>query len=107
MASRRQRFSGCGVGSHDDKVAWAFETGDRADGGYKKVSAENGELVVELQGKNKVIGRDLYADDGTHTGLCCPTHFTRTRYKWAHNRFRQTGKSEVLPLNWKTAHDRT
>jgi hypothetical protein len=79
------------------KLLWAFETGDRADGGYKNVFAENGELVVELQGKNKIIGRDLYEDDGTNMGDCCPTHFTRTRYKWAHNRFRPKAKSEVLP----------
>lgn len=80
------------------RLLWAFETGDRAEGGYKDVFAENGELVVELQGKDKVIGWNLYADDGTRTGLCCPTYFTRTRYRWVRNRFRQYRKPEVLPL---------
>ena len=80
------------------KLLWAFETGDRADGGYKKVFAENGRLVVELKGKTKIIGKNLYEDDGTGTGDCCATHFTRTRYEWSNNRFRKL-ESEVLPLN--------
>lgn len=83
------------------KLLWAFETGDRADGGYRNVLGENGRLVVELCGKDKIIGRNLYEDDGTHTGACCPTYFTRTRYKWANNRFRRQGKSEVLPLEMR------
>ena len=80
------------------KLLWAFETGDRADGGYKNVFAENGELVIELYGKDKIIGRDLYAEDGTSNGTCCPTYFTRTRYKWANNHFRQQGEPEALPV---------
>jgi hypothetical protein len=80
------------------RLLWVFETGDRADGGCKNVFAEHGELIVELYGKNKIIGRDLYEDDGTNTGDCCPTYFTRTTYAWSRNRFRQKGTSEVLPL---------
>ncbi len=63
------------------KVLWAFETGDRADGGYMNVYADNGELLVELAGKDKIIGKNLYEDDGTKNGVCCPTFFTRTRYQ--------------------------
>jgi hypothetical protein len=81
------------------KLLWAFVTGDRADGGYRNVYAESGELVVELQGKDKTIGKNLYEDDGTKNGDCCPTFFTRTRYEWAANRFRQKGKSEVFPID--------
>ena len=79
-------------------MLWAFETGDRADGGYKNVFAENGQLVVELYGKDKIIGTNLYKDDGTKNGACCPSYFTRTRYEWVKNRFRQQGMSEVLPI---------
>jgi hypothetical protein len=88
-----------GLSSGKPRMLWAFETGDRADGGYKKVFAENKQLVVELYGKDKIIGRNLYEDDGTKRGACCPTYFTRTRYKWANNRFRQEGKSEILTVD--------
>lgn len=84
--------------NHKPLLLWAFETGDRADGGYKRVYAEAGNLVVELNGKNKVLGTDLYADDGDHTGVCCALHFTRARYKWRRSRFGLVGKPEVLPL---------
>lgn len=77
------------------KLLWAFETGDRADGGFKNVFADSGQLVVELLGKNKIIGRNLYENDGTTTGLCCPTYFTRTRYEWTNNRFRQRASSDI------------
>lgn len=87
-----------GLRKEKPRLLWVFETGDRADGGYKDVFAEDGKLIIELLGKDKIIGTDLYKDDGTTNGLCCPTHFTRTKYEWANNRFRKQGKSEVLPL---------
>jgi hypothetical protein len=80
-------------------LLWAFETGDRADGGLKDVYAENGELVLELYGKGKIIGRNLYADDGTKNGDCCPTFFTRTQYVWRGGHFRQKGNAVVFPLS--------
>ena len=80
------------------KLLWTFETGDRADGGLKDVHGENGKLIVELYGKNKVIGRNLYGDDDTKNGDCCPTMFTRTRYVWRSYRFRRIAEPEVFPL---------
>jgi len=77
-------------------LLWSFATGDRADGGFRKVAAENGELIVELKGRNKVIGTNLYADDGTGKGDCCPDAFTRTRYRWRDGRFRPLGMPEVI-----------
>jgi hypothetical protein len=41
------------------KVIWAFDTGDRADGGLRQVTAENGQLVIELFGKDRVIGGEV------------------------------------------------
>jgi|GEM_PF-2549216 len=79
-------------------LLWSFETGDRADGGLQKVSAGNGELVVELRGRNKVIGTDLYADDGHSTGVCCTDVATRTRYRWRNGRFQQKGAAEETPF---------
>ncbi len=78
------------------KLLWSFEAGDRADGGLRQVSAENGELVIELYGKGKSIGGDLYAEDGMTGGDCCPTHFTRARFQWQGNHFQQKGKEEIL-----------
>jgi hypothetical protein len=80
------------------KLLWSFVGGDRADGGLRSAYAENGGLVVELKGKDKIIGTDLYADDSTSSGDCCPTFFTRTRYQWNGKRFKQIGKAEVLPI---------
>jgi hypothetical protein len=68
------------------KLLWNFETGDRADGGLRQIYAENGQLVVELFGKDRVVGGDLYKGD---EGLCCPTSFTRTRYRWTGKDFQQ------------------
>lgn len=78
------------------RLLWAFEGGDRTDGGVKRVFAGDGGLVVELFGKDKIIGSDLYAPDGVHTGLCCPVLFTRTQYVWKGGRFRRL-RSEVVP----------
>lgn len=75
------------------KLLWAFQTGDRGDGGLRQAYAENGELVVELYGETKVVGKDLHGDG---IGVCCPSVFTRVRYRWQRNGFRQTGKEEVL-----------
>lgn len=87
-----------GLNGNDLKLLWAFETGDRADGGYRDVFVEDGQLVVELLGKNKIIGKNLYAGDGTNNGLCCPTVFTRSRYQWTGNRFTLKQTPQVLPL---------
>jgi hypothetical protein len=74
------------------KLIWDFETGDRADGGLRNVYAENGQLVIELFGKDRVISGQLYRGE---EGLCCPSLFTRTRYRWTGTRFEQLSK-EVL-----------
>ena len=73
-------------GWKDDKpqLLWNFRTGDRADGGLKDIRTENGETVIELYGQDRfLLGQ---TETGKITGdeeqLCCPTHFTRTRYKW-------------------------
>src|SRR5260370_23716551 len=74
------------------KLLWDFDTGDRADGGLRQVYADNGQLVIELFGKDGVIGGQLYKGE---EGLCCPSSFTRTRYKWTSKHFQEIG-TEVL-----------
>jgi hypothetical protein len=76
------------------ELIWPFRTGDRADGGLKNVFAENGELVVELYGQDRyLLGQiETRRIDGDLEQLCCPTHFTRTRYKWNGKNFLMQGK---------------
>lgn len=66
------------------KLLWAFYTGDRADGGLRQVRADKGRFVVER-----------YSPEGSK-GVCCPTRFIRTHYKWGGNSFERIGKEEVL-----------
>lgn len=70
----------------EPKLIWSASTDDRADGGLQRVSVENGDLILE---RYSPIGAE---------GDCCPTHFTRTHYEWRNNRFKQKGKSEILPI---------
>jgi hypothetical protein len=83
------------------EMIWYFRTGDRADGGLKDIRLENGLTVVELFGQDRYILGEL--DTAKITGdeeqLCCPTHFTLSRYKWNGSAFRLEGKR----LTYRTA----
>ena len=76
------------------KVLWDFETGDRADGGLKKIYPQDGNLTIELYGKDRYIGGKLYRGD---EALCCPEWFTRSTYRWTGRQFEIIGK-ETMPL---------
>ena len=76
------------------ELIWQFRTGDRADGGLKDIRAENGMMTVELYGQDRfLLGQ---TETGKITGdveqLCCPTHFSRSHYKWNGNSFLLQGK---------------
>ena len=76
------------------KLLWSFETGDRADGGFRRIYSENGKLVVELYGKGtRVNGRLSGAENAP---ACCAASVTRTRYQWNGTRFLQGGKPEIF-----------
>jgi hypothetical protein len=75
-------------------LLWKFMTGDRADGGLKKIYPESGDLVIELFGVGTKIGSLESRED---VADCCPKHFTRTRYKWDGKYFRQDGE-EIFPI---------
>lgn len=76
------------------ELIWPFRTGDRADGGLKDIRGENGEVVVELFGQDRFLLGQV--ETGKVTGdeeqLCCPTFFTRSRYKWNGTAFLLKGK---------------
>lgn len=79
---------------------WLFRTGDRSDGGLKNFFAENGLLIVELYGQDRFILGQV--ETGRITGdeeqLCCPTHFTRSAYKWNGSTFLMQGKRHTYSL---------
>jgi len=89
----------------EPEMIWYFRTGDRADGGLKDIRAENGEAVIELFGQDRYIVGEL--DTAKVTGdeeqLCCPTFFTRSRYKWNGNVFQIQGKRLTFSVNNKQA----
>lgn len=87
------------------ELIWYFRTGDRADGGLKNVRAENGEIIVELFGQDRyIVGElDTMKITGDEEQICCPTHFTRSRYKWNGNVFRMQGKRLTFSTTDKTA----
>jgi len=78
------------------RLLWAFATGDRSDGGLRRIYGDDGKLLIELYGKGKVVGADLYADDGSDAEVPYPYYFTRTRYEWTGTKFQQIAPSEML-----------
>ena len=87
------------------ELIWPFRTGDRADGGLKDIRAENGQLVVELYGQDRfILGQTetgKITDDREQ--LCCPTHFTRTVYKWNGRNFLMQGKRLTFSMSAPSA----
>jgi hypothetical protein len=79
------------------KLLWAFATGDRAQGGLRKVFSDHGDLVVELYGDGARVDGEIYVD--APSGCCCPIAFTRTRYRWLDDHFASTGDCEVFPID--------
>lgn len=65
------------------EIIWYFRTGDRADGGLKSVYADSGDLIVELFGEDRYIYKQMETLSilGDEPQLCCPTTFTKNRYK--------------------------
>ncbi len=72
---------------------WYFRTGDRADGGLKRIFPNAGDLGVELFGRDRYIFNQMETSKivGDEQQLCCPTHFTRTTYVYKGNSFQLNG----------------
>lgn len=76
------------------ELIWPFRTGDRADGGLKDIRVENGLVTIELYGQDRFIFGQTETGKifGDEEQLCCPTHFTRSTYKWSGSSFTMQGK---------------
>lgn len=72
------------VNANQAKLLWRFLTGDRADNGFRRAYAQNGDLVVELNSPRE------------KRGDCCPTRYKRTRYVWQGKRFRRKHQETLL-----------
>lgn len=79
------------------KLLWSFATGDRAKGGYKRVYAEGGSLIVELFGEDKYDNGQWHFDipADKFKGLCCPTLFTKFRFDWNGHQFALAGEPQT------------
>lgn len=86
-------------------LIWTFRTGDRADGGLKDIHSENGMMVVELYGQDRFLlgGNETGKITDDREQLCCPTHFTRSVYKWNGSTFLMQGKRLTYSITDKTA----
>lgn len=81
-------------------LIWYFRTGDRAAGGLKRIYAEEGELVLELFGRDRYIYNQMETSRivGDEVQLCCPTQFTHTKYKQKGNSFELDGDRYTYSL---------
>lgn len=89
----------------EPELIWLFRTGDRADGGLKRIFTENREMFVELYGQDRyILGEvETMRIDGDEEQLCCPKYFTRSRYKWNGSNFILQGKRETFSLKDESA----
>ena len=91
----------------DDRpeLLWHFRTGDRTDGGLKDIRPDAGELVIELYGQDRYMLGEI--ETGKITGddaqLCCPTHYTRSNYKWNGRHFIRRGDRLTFALDDESA----
>lgn len=66
-------------------MLWSHEAGDRADEGLRNVYISDKHLlVIEQYNANELVSPNR---EVTKVGMCCPTTFTRTFYKWDKDRF--------------------
>lgn len=89
----------------EPELIWHFRTGDRSDGGLKDVRPDGSDVVVELYGQDRYIlgeGETLKIT-GDEEQICCPTYFTRSRYKWNGSNFRLEGKRLTYSTSDKNA----
>lgn len=79
----------------DDRpeLLWYFRTGDRSDGGLKKIYPEDGAIAVELFGEDRYIfgQMETMRITGDEVQLCCPTHYTKTKYRFTNGSFKMDG----------------
>jgi hypothetical protein len=84
------------------KLLWSFYTGDRAQGGLRRVFAQTGHLMLELYGKNEYVGMANY-DAGSECAACVE-FYTRSRYEWKRDHFQRLERLEVVPANGSASY---
>ncbi len=86
------------------RLLWSIETGDRAEGGFKRGFAEDGDLIIELFGADKFENDtwDYRTAEDESGGLCCPTRLTRFHFHFNGSKFVLAEPSRVFDLETKT-----
>ena len=88
--------------NNQPKLLWSFDTWDKAEGGFKRAYAENGELVVELFGDDKFENDEWkFGFPEKVRGYCCPTAYTKIHFKWNGEKFVADGKPELFDYDWE------
>lgn len=85
------------------KLLWSFDTWDRAEGGFKTVYAEKGNLAVEIFGDNRFENGEWKFNfpKDKFNGYCCPTAYTKIIFKWNGEKFLPAGKRQIFDYDWK------
>jgi len=79
-------------------LLWRVMTGSEGFAGLKKFELQGRELVFEVFGEARIVGREFVAE---YRGPeCCPEHFSRIRVAWNGRRFRQV-EVKVFPHSWR------
>jgi hypothetical protein len=90
-------------GWKDEKpeLLWHFRTGDRAEGGLKCLAPKDGMLALELYGQDRFILGQIETGriENDLPQICCPTHYTRSVYKWNGKNFLIQGKRLTYPID--------
>ena len=81
------------------KLLWFFETyASGSDiGGIREMYVQDGVLVLELNGRNRIKENGSTLVDEYQCDQCYK-EFTRMRFQWDGKRFKQKGRLEVYPL---------
>lgn len=88
-----------GLKNGKPKKLWVHETGDRADEGLRNVYVADGVLVIEQYNAAEI---EIRGGEKEKVGMCCPSTFTRTFYRWVDARF-QTVRKENLQNEYPDA----
>jgi hypothetical protein len=81
------------TGRKPARLLWAFGTGNRANGGLRRVYGHRGKLMVELYGTGSGPDSPAKSFNGS---ACCTDDYTQRKYKWNGRRFVQAGKARLL-----------
>jgi hypothetical protein len=73
-------------------LLWQHETGDRAEGGLRRIAVENRTLLLETYARSEGDG-----------GLCCPNIFIRSIYQYRGGRFEKISTQRLRNENKNAA----